>query len=254
MPVVTGLQVITDAFLEIGYLQQGETPGATDQADGLRRLNYLVGRWGIEGLSVPVRGRLVFPLRLDKGSSTNPYTIGVGGDLNTARPPKQSDLTGAGLLFPQASSTSGPLEIDRGILTDQGYEAERLKDLRNSLFTHVYYRPEFAGDLGSIFLWPVPTDLTNSLVLYLQQALGTFADTTTSYSVPSGTEEALVFNLALRFCRPYGRPVTPDLKQDAAESFNRVQMSNMGMSDLGNELAALNSGAGRGGYNIQTGE
>lgn len=251
MPALTAQQIITDALADLNIYQTGETIASADAADALRRLNGLIGQWAQSPLTVPAIERFVAPLQSGKGGTTSPYTIGVGGDLATPRPANQASVVGAGLLL---NATIPPVEIRRGLLTDDGWKALRLKDLTSTLFTSVYYRPDTADDLGTIFLWPVPTDLTNSLVLYLAGMLSTFADLTTSYSLPPGYASALHTNLALELAIPYGRAISADLRAWALKTLATIKRGNVVLSDLANDFAGL-GGQGRGGrYNIQTGE
>jgi len=253
MPAVTALQIITDAFADREIFQPGDLIDAASAQDALRRLNLMIGQWANQSLTIPAVSRLgPFPLLANKGSATNPYTIGIGGDLNVPRPTFQNSVVGAGLLY----GTPAPpfdLEIPRGVATNSGWALERLKDLPSSIFTYIYYRPDYAGDLGAIFLWPVPTDLTNFLILYVEQAISTFADLTTSYTVPPGYDDALHFNLALRLIG-YGRPTTQDLKDLAKDSFLVIQRANVKLVDVANDFAAIGGHGSPGVYNIETGE
>ncbi len=250
MPTVTATQIMTDFFQALNIYQPGDAFNATDTTTLLRQLNLLIGQWAQQSLTIPAEQRLVFPLVSGKGSSTNPYTIGPGGDLNTTKPPNQSSLTGAGLLL---NISTPPVEIPRGIMTNDGYDRERIKDLTSVLFTSVFYLPTFAGGLGELFLWPVPTDLTNSLVLYTRTGLTAFADLTTVYSIPDGYDEALYLNLIVRAGKFFGRKPDADDRRDAMESLATVKRSNVQLSDLENDFGGL--GGGRGGrWNIQTGE
>ena len=253
MPAVTASQVILDAAADLNIFQQGETlstPGidANIPVDMLRRLNLMIGGFAQQGDLIPAVARVVAPLLSGKGASTNPYTIGVGGDINTARPPNQNSIVGAGLLFGTPVSPPGPLEVPRAVLTNDMWENLRLKNLPSVLFTDVYYRPDFSGDLGSIFLYPVPTDLANSLVLYIQQGLTTFVDLTTTYYVPPGYDDMLHFNLAMKLAVPYGRPISPDLREQAETTLANVKRSNASLSDLSNDLAAIGTGRTRQGW------
>lgn len=249
MPTVTATQVITDAFKMLNVYQPGDPIAAADATDALRFLNLMIGQWAQTGLTIPAEARLVFPLVSGKGSSTNPYTIGTGGDLNTTKPPNQSSLTGAGLLL---NASTPPVEIPRGIMTNEGYDRQRIKNLTSALFTDVFYLPTFAGSLGQLFLWPVPTDLTNSLVLYTRTGLGTFADLTTVYSIPDGYDEALYAQLMKRLAIPYGRTLTEDQKDLARDSYATILRSNIQLSDLANDFSGI--GRDRPVYNLQTGE
>jgi len=261
MPLVTATQVIQDAFGDLNVFQLEETIAnglinTNIQNDALRRLNMMIGEWANQSLTIPATGRFVFPLLTGKGGPTNPYTIGPGGDLNIARPTSQNHVVGAGLLY-GTPPFPFELEIPRGVATSEGWQQERIKDLPNTIFTWVYYRPDFSGGFGSIFLWPVPTDLTNSLVLYIDLALGTFPDVTTQFSVPDGYDEALHTNLALKLMRPYGRMNAEQraaLVIDARDTLANIKRSNMKLLDQENDFATIGHDTKRGIYNILTGE
>jgi hypothetical protein len=45
-----------------------------------------------------------------------------------------------------------------------------------------------------------------------------------------GYEEALHYNLALRLCRPYGRPIDPDLKEGET-ALSRIKSANVRLDD-----------------------
>lgn len=253
MPTVTATQVLTDAFTSLNVYQPSETISAADATLGLRFLNLLIGQWAQQGLTVPATARLVFPLVAGKGTSTNPYTLGPGGDLNGPKPPNQDSLERASLLL---MASTPPVELPRGLMTNDAYELVPLKDLTSTLFTSVYYAPTFAGGLGSIFLWPVPTDLSNRLVLYLRAPLGAFPDLTTVVSIPDGYDDALYKNLMVSggLARAFGRTIDPDMRMDALQSLATIKRSNVQLSDLANDFARIGAGPGRGAYNLITGE
>ena len=147
------------------------------------------------------------------------------------------------------------MEIRRTVATPSAYNAIKIKDLTSTLFTTVYYRPDFSSDLGSLFLYPVPDNNLNSLVLYVKTGLVSFADLTTSYQVPDAYEEALHYNLAARLATPYGRTFTAVINGVPADiaSLRIVKSSNVELYDMPNDFSVV----GRGGkhlYNIQTGQ
>lgn len=242
--MATALDIITDAMQEIGVIGAGETPNSNDAALGLSRLNLMLGGWVIQPQTIPVIRREVF----DIVSGTSTYTIGDGGDFDTTRP---SMLTGAGLLL---NSSSPPVEIPRGLLTNDGYESIQVKTLTSPLFTNVYYNPTFAtGGLGTIFLWPVPTDADNQLVIYRPDQISTFDDLTSDYQLPPGCQEAMLYNLAVRLAKPFGRPVDQELRTMARTTLATFKRGNTKMSDLLNDAAMLGTGELQYGYNINVG-
>ena len=154
-----------------------------------------------------------------------------------------------------SSAVSGtPVEIPRPILTDDGYQAIRIKNLANTLFTTVYYNPTYP--FGTIFLWPLPNTATNQLVLYLQNVFSGFADLTTAYDWPDlpGYSEALQYQLDLRLATPYARTVPDDIRELARETFGLIKRANNKLSDLPNDATLALGQDPRGGYNINTGQ
>src|ERR1035437_7552044 len=182
MASTTAATIVTGAYRLLGAISSEEAfaPQAL-MADGFRRLNMMMGSWALQAFTIPVIGLDVYPLIAGKGSSVNPYTFGPGGDLNAPRP---TSVSGAGLLLNNA--LPDPVEIPRGLLTDDAYGNIRVKDLTSTLFTNAYYNLTYSGGLGSLYLWPVPTDMTNSLVIYWPEQLGLFTSQTASYDMPEG--------------------------------------------------------------------
>jgi hypothetical protein len=251
MAATTAAAIIRGAFETIGVLGEGQTLDSAKGADGLRRLNLMVRSWSLQNLTIPVTVREVFDLVTDKGGPDDPYTIGPGGDFDTDRPPTQNALAGAGLIL---TSSDPAVEVPRAIYTDTMWEAIQIKDLSSGgdgIPTGIYYNPTYAGGLGAIYMWPVPSDDVNDIALYLRKPLAVFADQTTSVDVPDGSEEALEYNLALRLCAPYSVPVDPDVKAFARTSLAILKRSNYHLLDLTIDPAL--TGDRRYGYNIQTG-
>ena len=237
----TALQIVTDAYADLQVFQAGDAPSPEAAQLGLRHLNLMVGGWAQDTGTIPAVSRLVFPLLAGKGSSTNPYTVGLGGDLNTPRFVNQASVVDAGLLL---NASVPPVEIPRGIMTNEAFAANRVKDLTSGLFTSAYYRPDYVAGFGSLFLWPVPTDLTNRLVLYVRQAIASFADLLTSYTFPLGYDDAFRANLILRLARSAGRPIDQDMRDDARRTLALIQRGNVQLSDLPNDFAGIGTPGG----------
>lgn len=247
MPTTTALTVIAAAFEELNVFQPGQGIPSADATAALARLNRMLSGWAQQALTIPAIGRFVFPLVSGKGGPSNPYTIGIGGDLNVPKPANPASIAAVACLL---GASTPPVEIPRGLMTDDGWQATQIKDLTNSLFTDLYYSPTFvATGLGTIQLWPVPLDSVNSLVLYLAEALTAFVNLTTVYQVPDGVEDALVYNLAKRCAKPWGSTI--DLTPEAMTALSLVKRSNVRLTDLANDCVFENP---RGWYNLQTGQ
>ena len=205
---VTALDVITAAFENLNVFQPGASIPSPDSQGAFNRLNRMVGSWAIQPLTIPATVGETFALVAGKGGPSNPYTIGVGGDFNTDRPPSPDYINGVGLIL---GGTTPAVEIQRVLYTRDGYQAIAIKELQNALFTGLYYTPTASGLLGLINLWPVPNTTLNSLKLYHDSPLSAFADlNVTTYTFPPGYEEALIYNLERRLANPYGRALPAD--------------------------------------------
>lgn len=189
--------ICTGALELLGVIDPEDTPGAAMLAGAFRRLNLMIASWSLQSLTIPVVAREEFPTVSGKGSTSNPYTVGPGGDLNTSRPAK---LEGVGLQL--ASVAGAPaVEMVRAQLTDDMYQFIAIKNLGNSLFTNAYYNATFP--MGSLYLWPVPNSNVNRIVLYRLQQLAQFTSPTAAYDFPEGADEAVEYNLAKRLLDVY---------------------------------------------------
>lgn len=248
---VTALTLITQAYQDIGILGVGTpTPTPYQQQVAFVRLNQMIDGWATQMLTIPFVSRSVFPTVAGKGGDppSSPYTIGVGGDFDTARPVY---LQGAGLLLNNAQPY--PVELPRALLTSDAYQAIQVKGLQSTLFTNVYYRPTYTGGLGEILLWPIPDNSDNSVVLYNSQQVGQFADLTTEYDFPPGYQEAMQSNLAIRLAGSNGvsQADVPTVFMMARESLATMKRANVRLMDLPQDPAVTLQQ--RTGYNIQTG-
>ncbi len=207
-----------------------------DGAYGLRALNDLLNELQTAPQFIPFISRNRFPLTAGKGGPTNRYTIGIGGDFNVPRPSNQDSLVSANLIL----TVSVPnVRIPLGIYTDDAYNANAIPDLQNTQPTGIYYNPTFQGDLGSIFLWPVPTINTNELELFLQEAVAEFANLSTVYYVPDAWKMMLKYNVADQLQTPYGKQLSAAAMRIAVRSMGRVKRSNLNLSDLMNDASSF---------------
>jgi hypothetical protein len=247
---VTGLQIVTRALLDIGATARGQTIPPDVALEGLDRLNGMIGGWANQTGTIPFIQRQTFTLTGGtKGSPANPYTIGIGGDFNVERP---LALTGAGLvLFPGLTTE---VEIPRAVITDDMFEANQLKNMQNPLFSWVYYNQTYAGNLGTIVLWPVPQDTTTKIALYWRQQVAGFANLNTQYTFPPGYAEAFEFNLAMKWAPGMGRKLADyqDVVKFAIDSLGWIKTTNTQIFDVPQDPAITHDQ--RAGYNINTGQ
>ena len=244
---VVALDLITAAFTNLNVFQQGASIPPAQAQDAFRRLNRMVGSWAIQPLTIPATVGETFALTAGKGGPSNPYTIGVGGDLNTDRPPSPDYINGVGLIL---GGTTPAVEIQRVLYTRDAYQAIAIKELTNALFTGLFYTPTASGRLGIVNLWPVPNTTLHSLKLYHDSPLTAFADlSTTTYTLPLGYDDALIYNLEKRLATPFGRAMSQDDKDLAVEGMRLIKRSNVELTDMPNDFGRDR----RGGYDINVG-
>lgn len=242
---LTATQAIAHTCLLLNVTLPGENPDANTSAYLFTELNLMLGIWAQQRGTIPTITREVFSTVAGQGGPSNPYTIGIGGDFNVARPANQAAVQGAGLLL---NNSSPVVELPRAVITDDGWQSIQVKELQSTLWTDVYYNPTYASDRGQINLWPVPDNSDNDLVLYLATRIAAFADRTTTYYFPDGYEEAIITNLATR--APMGREVPTSVAQRAMNSLALIKRVNLPLMDLSQDLITQNHAAW---YNIQTG-
>lgn len=236
--------LIDGAFDLIQVTTPGESITNADAQDALRRLNQMINGWSNLPLTFPFTDRDVFTVSANVGT----YSIGPGGDFDTIRP---TSIVGAGLLL---NGSSPPVEIPRGLMTDDMYEALQVKTLTSNLWTDVYYNPTYSGGLGQIILWPIPTTGVNGCVLYRGDQIQGFANLTAEYDFPPGYADALEYNLAARLLTPYNVAdplVRSDIVQGAAKYLSMIKVANVKPSDLGMDPGLTQDR--RYAYNILTG-
>ena len=249
MPATTGTELCQDAFALLNVFLPGEAMPPADGATALRFLNDLLDEWSTRTQFIPIISRNAFPMVSGQGGPNFPYTIGPGGNFNVTRPSTQNSIVSANLVLTASSPT---VRVPLGIYTDDAYDANAIPDLANIQPTGLYYNPTYQGDLGSIFLWPVPTVNYNLLELFLQQSVAQFADLSTTYYVPDGWKRALKYNLADNLQTPYGKQLSQAASRIAVSSASAIKRANTKLSDLMNDASQF-AGNRQTFYNILTG-
>ena len=212
------LTLISASMIDIGVLQAGEVPTASEAQDCLLRLNQWIDGLANQRLSIYYVPRVTKTLT----ASTASYTVGTGGNIDIARP---LFLDRAAVIYDNTATI--PTETLVRMYSDQEWQMVSQKTLTAAYPTGVYYDYSFSAGLSTIWVWPIPTSTTTTLVLYTpQQALTQFADLTTDYTFPPGYERVLRSNLACEISPMFQTPVTPDLRKQAVDSLADVKRAN----------------------------
>lgn len=176
------LDVITDAYERLNKLSPGETLNADDSARGLRRLNLLVDEWS-------AKRQFLYKSVLTSAAQTGNITLAAG---SWATIPAGTEIL--------------------GVTVDE----EPISKLTMLQYSGLYDPTETGSPVAwaydgmtNIYLYPVASGQTVQLLTAVTAT--TFADLTTTYTVPPGYENALGASLAVRLAPSTIGRVTPEL-------------------------------------------
>lgn len=188
---MTVRDLIRLSLMRVNILQAGGTATPEDQDDAFQILNLWLDGLSAERLMIPFILRTLWTITSTKGTPTNPYTVGAGGDINVAKPVYVDQVRYLN------NAVSPSVELPLSPMTADDYSALPEKTLTSTLPGAAYYQPTYAGGLGSLYLWPVPTQSSLQGVLYAPSAVAQFATVNDTVIVPNGYKKFLVDGLAV---------------------------------------------------------
>jgi hypothetical protein len=242
------LDICTDALFENGaYGIDTPVLSAADGQMALRWLNRRLNAW----------------------AALKRYAYNVSFTEYTLTPNHQPHLIGPALNPPDFAAAQRPVRIEGAALVlnnvtpnvdlglnirdDAWWQAQTVKSIATTTPTDLYYSPDWPN--GALWLWPVPT-FAYGLRLEVWGLISAFVTLNSVFTLPLGYESALVLTLAEDLCRPFGRPLTQDLRDAAREARAALQTNNIkspriASADYG---SSGSRGGRRGGFNYYTGQ
>ena len=228
----TALQLITDALTEIGVASQGHSPSAYEGQLALGKLNRLIASLTNNRLLTFTIARTTWDLVADTAS----YTVGVGADVNVARPVTMN-MQGCNVTYIDTSADPD-IELPLWPLTDDAYQAIPQKTVSATYPTNWYYNPAYteASPYGVLTFWPVPNIGTLDGVLYAPTPI---AEVTlaTEIALPPGYARLYETHLAIACAPAFGAQVQPETVRAAQEAMALVESSNTRLVDLAVDAA-----------------
>lgn len=236
---MTGIDVITHAFIESNIFGPADPIPAEDADFALNKLNRLLDNWNADRRAVytdVLAGFTLIP-------TLSPHTIGPGGVWIVAQRP----VTIASATLWLSATVKQPIDTEHDTAW---YQALDLPLQQAAQPTDLYYEPDWPE--GALFFWPVPTsalrvDLQIRTVLTGLTLAGTF-------SFPPGYEDAITLTLGEALADAYPGSTAPAGLAKAAE---KARARIFGVNDATPKLATRDSGMPGGGgglgYNWQTG-
>ena len=188
---LTATNIITEALELLGVLDEGDAPSAAQTTAGLRSLNNIIKLW-----SADTQIFAQDEYQLDLAASTAAYTLDTG---NVGYIPNK-------ILNATLINTTTNDEIPISQITQQEYYALTDKTVE-SRPTQYYQKRNPVGVALDLYVWPVPSDTTYDLKLWLQYP---FRDVDVSTDDVWFTQEwylPLSFELAYVQSYKYGIPL-----------------------------------------------
>ncbi len=226
--MTTVLDLITNAMKEIGAIAIDEVPTDSDAQFCLGKLNGMIGLWQTESLMVYGRDVGVYTLLPNQAS----YSIGVGGDINTARPNAIVDA-----YVRDTNNNDYKMWVTNN---SEDYSDIVSKTVNSTIPTFLYYNT--GVPLGTIRLWPELSDSSYRLVLWTWTILSEFAAVTDTVTVPPGYIRALTSNLAITICAAFGRDPAATLATEAVMSKGQLKKYNTTVLTMNFDRAVTGEG------------
>jgi hypothetical protein len=226
--MTTVLDLITGSLKDLGALGIGEVPTDDEAQDALEALNDMLGTWRTESMMIYANSVVTAPLV----AGQEIYTLGVGGDINT------TNNTHVQLVFLRDTGNNDYECYTTTDYTDYAYITS--KQVTSSLPSVAYINNTFP--LRTITLWPVPSDSSYTLVVWVWDKLSGFTAITDTANLPDGYNRAIRSNLAIELAPRYGKEPSAALVKTATESKAQIKRFNTDVPRLGFNKALTGQG------------
>ena len=233
MSAFTARTIITDALSDLGVLGVGRSLSDRDGAFALRYLQRLIDSGELDRRVIHTVLRSSYTLTANDGE----YTIGPTGNFVQARPIWIASAT--------VKRVGEDLETPLHIMTRDEYLYYHDKTLTSQVPECLFMEPTVTN--ATLFLLPIPTTAA-TLVLGTPTALTGFANLSTTYTFTPGYEDWFLLRLRNKLARPFGRPLTQDMRDEEALAHKALERVN----DSGPPVMVNDFGGRGGGYMIES--
>lgn len=242
-------ETLYNSYRRAGILAEaGRGISASETSDGVAAFNSMIELWRIQRLTVWAEFRQKF----DLVSGQQEYKIGTdpAADWQATMP---TTITRAGYIF---TWTSPEVEQPFNVYTVQQWQAISPKNLQSTNPYVAYYMASTVQGavsvMGTMILYPVPTDASIQVALYLWMQLLKIDDPTQTVIFPPGYQEAVESNLAVRLAAmfPKRQKISPITVEIAKSSFARIKASNSQPIQMRVEAGDMGSNDQPGTYNL----
>lgn len=210
--------LVQDLFIAmmeiIGATTLDEVPEAPEMQKCLRHTNLMLDSWSGRRLLLQATVQEGFPL----GVGQREYTIGIGGNFNTAKP-----------IAIETAFVRDSASVDYTVVV---MNQEVYDDLDDKLITTarpegIYYDAGVSQQTvqtGTIKCYGIP-DAVYTLFINSTKYLTEFVNLTDTVTFPPAYFRALAYNGAIAIWRPMGRrgAIPPDIVMEARESLRIIE-------------------------------
>lgn len=226
------LDVITQALIEIAVIDPSETLSATEANTGLIKLNRMLDAWNADTRYVYANVFTQYTLV----PNLQPHTIGPSGATFYAqqRPVKIVDAN----IILNGGVQNQQVRCPMNIRDYDWWANKRAYAVQGTLPTDIYYESDWPN--GSMFLWVVPT--VNYLLELVTWTILSQLQLTSTFCLPPGYLDAVVYSLAVALAPSYGRPVSPDLRELCRQAVQRIIGPNTAAPTIGTQDAGMPRG------------
>lgn len=239
---MTPTDLIKLTLRQIGVLGQGQNASAEQLNQALALCNMMLGQWA--------RKRwLVFHLLelYATGSGKNFYLLGPPGNNDFAIFWDDPNHTWdeSGLTFDQSfrvnriekafvrQNAGQPSQVDIPLAivrSAEDWSTIPVKNIASGGFPQMVFL-DSGYPVAKLEVWPSPSSQYQIHILILNP-LVRFDTLNVDINLPDEYQDAIMYNLAMRLCRPYGKQADPDTKREAATALNTVKNANFQLPQL----------------------
>ena len=202
--------VINGALRKLAVLSGGSAPETFEVTNAAEALNAMIKGFQADGMPVWAIKKYTFTTV----TGTSAYSIGVGQTLNTPVPLK---------VLQAYRNQDNSVNVPMNIYTNYNYNMLPLA-VSSGVPINLYYQPQ--STLGTVNLWPIPSDSTTTVTLVYQRPFEDMVSSTDDFDFPSYWTEAMIYGLAWRLAGEYGLPVQDrSVISKEAEFFHQQALS-----------------------------
>jgi len=200
-------QILTAALRKLGVVAEGQTPSASNLADGQIALNAAIGQLRALGMPLWARSEYIFT------PVTNVYNIGTGQTLDTVFPVR--------LL--QAFRTESNAKIPMELVAREDYNI--LPTTSGGSPLKVNYQPFI--NYGVVSIWPTPASTnTATVTLVYQRPFQYFTAGSETADFPEEWLLPLIYTTAVLLAPEWGIPL-PDRTALKSEAKDYIETATM---------------------------